>query len=484
MGKVPEALQSSVVLLATYRDIIICIASSALAGIGVGFFSCLLSSADKQRQLNGGKHTDRSRIRCVLGAIGSTIFGILSLVGLAYGPVALVVVVRAGATLPANALFSQVFQIRPLTSSDALGTLVTLSGVVCFTLFQGDPGPEVTVGVFLKFIQRPAAIVVVGALLLALLVSVLYMLRERIRARSCLLRRRHRSGNWPMFAGRLKRGERSERSERSNFPGRVERELEEVRSSDEDSRPRTRQFWRQDTMEVLAVCTVTSTSSAAMDVAAKGWAAPLKLGPGPALQSQLFWISVVCNLVFLVGMRAGTIIGCHRCDVLLFIPCSTVMNIFVSVATGLVVLEEWKEVKSWTGLASSSLTVLGGIIMLVTGPAEGDTERSTRSTESSDSEKLEEEVETGSEVEEAGICDAVEIDGSDLDDPQEVPSAATVSFSSLLYTHKMHALASMNKNHSRAAFYRDYMQKGLRALRPEMRVASAPDLGALERPPG
>ena len=123
------------------------IASSALAGIGVGFFSCLLSSADKQRpssaenrasastsaslrlrrQLNGGKHTDRSRIRCVLGAIGtfsqssqraacssvqqraaacssvqqraaacsserrasagSTIFGILSLVGLNYGPV-------------------------------------------------------------------------------------------------------------------------------------------------------------------------------------------------------------------------------------------------------------------------------------------------------------------------------------------------------------------------------------------------------------
>ena len=32
-----------------------------------------------------------------------------------------------------------------------------------------------------------------------------------------------------------------------------------------------------------------------------------------------------------VGMRAGTIIGCHRCDVLLFIPTSTVLNIFVSV---------------------------------------------------------------------------------------------------------------------------------------------------------
>ncbi|CAE7536903.1 unnamed protein product [Symbiodinium natans] len=107
-----------------------------------------------------------------------------------------------------------------------------------------------------------------------------------------------------------------------------------------------------------------------------------------------------------------------------------------------------------------------------------------RHSETHEAHSGQEEVETGSEVEEAGICDAVEIDGSDLDDPQEVPSAATVSFSSLLYTHKMHALASMNKNHSRAAFYRDYVQKGLRALRPEMRVASAPDLGALERPPG
>ena len=83
------------------------VAASALAGIGVGFFGCLLSSADKQRQLNGGKHTDRSRIRFILGAIGSTIFGVMSLVGLAFGPVALVVVVRAGATLPANAFFSQ-----------------------------------------------------------------------------------------------------------------------------------------------------------------------------------------------------------------------------------------------------------------------------------------------------------------------------------------------------------------------------------------
>ena len=82
---------------------------------------------------------------------------------------------------------------------------------------------------------------------------------------------------------------------------------------------------------------VTSCSSAEMDVAAKGWAAALKQGPGAALRSGLFWVSVIVNVIFLVAMRAGTIIGCHRCDVLLFIPFSTVLNIFVSVATGLVV---------------------------------------------------------------------------------------------------------------------------------------------------
>ena len=80
--------------------------------------------------------------------------------------------------------FWQVFHLRPLTTSDALGTLVTLSGgmphvlrwrlfvkmvmaefvaivgrllgdcwascrrgVVCFTLFQGEPGPEARVRV-------------------------------------------------------------------------------------------------------------------------------------------------------------------------------------------------------------------------------------------------------------------------------------------------------------------------------------------------
>ena len=61
-----------------------------------------------------------------------------------------------------------------------------------------------------------------------------------------------------------------------------------------------------------------------------------------------------------VGMRAGTIIGCHRCDVLLFIPTSTVLNIFVSAPSSalLVTLEvlflffpsgnqTWQRKKKW-----------------------------------------------------------------------------------------------------------------------------------------
>ncbi|CAE8631095.1 unnamed protein product [Polarella glacialis] len=68
-------------------------------------------------------------------------------------------------------------------------------------------------------------------------------------------------------------------------------------------------------------------------------------------------------------MRVGTIIGCHRCDVLLFVPLNTVLNIFVSVATGMVVLEEWRQVDSWPGLVASALSITGGIMMLVTGPA-------------------------------------------------------------------------------------------------------------------
>lgn len=463
---------SPVTILATYKDLIICVVASALAGVGVGFFGCLLSSADKQRQLNGGKHTDCSRLRCVLGAVGSTIFGVLSLVGLAFGPVALVVVVRAGATLPANAFFSQVFHLRPLTTSDALGTLVTLSGVVCFTLFQGEPGPEVNVRVFLDFVERPVSIVWNSVLCVATLAGVFYMLEERLRRRSCLLRSTRRlNSRWPSFRNSRRTIKRAIRGE--------EREIsEQENESQESDAEEKRKCCGKELKEVLAVCLVTSCSSAEMDVAAKGWAAALKEGPGAALESALFWLSVIINVIFLVGMRAGTIIGCHRCDVLLFIPTSTVLNIFVSVATGLVVLEEWRQVASWTGLFASSLTVLGGIIMLVDGPAE-DTQQETLAFSTDMVSEEEESTQSDEEVACVPALGDVEVDASEEDVEGR---RATVSVSELLVTTKMHAIANMNKNHSRAVWWKmQRAQEDLDRMRHTGRWSSAPDLQSLAR---
>ena len=169
-----------------------------------------------RRQLNGGKHTERSRIRFILGAIGTGKCAVGADSRATQAPPSLVCchwsALRTGRpdsesvpvppspsqsspSVPVFALrlrwwwwcvrephslrmhssarrrwcdrlahpqrlacsdCSEVFHLRPLTSSDALGTLVTLSGpghqaiegfsfgrgVVCFTLFQGDPGPE------------------------------------------------------------------------------------------------------------------------------------------------------------------------------------------------------------------------------------------------------------------------------------------------------------------------------------------------------
>ena len=55
---------------------------------------------------------------------------------------------------------------------------------------------------------------------------------------------------------------------------------------------------------------------------------------------------------------------------------------------------------------------------------------------------------------------------------------ATVSFSSLLYTHKMHALASMNKNHSRRG------RRGRSCLEPLLLCTGRPSTGTVCTKPG
>lgn len=464
----------------------ICVIASAFAGIGVGFFGCLLSSADKKRQLNGGQHSRDSQLRFRIGAAGSTLFGILSLVGLAYGPVALVVVVRAGATLPANAFFSQVFHLRPLLIEDYLGMLITLSGVVSFTISQGDPGPEVTVPAFLEFITRPVAIVWNCACIVLLLLSVVLLMD--CRNRSCMrmiFKRRcqHRIKATPSWLKRLRlarkgqlAGTLQEASAVSNVvqgQDATDSDEDEDNSSTEAVQPLDslrKLSRREELVEVLSVVIITSCSSACMDLAAKGWSSPLKSGIWSAFRSALFWLSILVNLIFLVGMRVGTIMGCNRCDVLLFVPLNTVMNILVSVATGLVVLQEWRGVTSWVGLASASLSMLGGIVMLVAGPAQhpevsviSDDSRPTSVTTSQPQQQLRA---SSSSTRAAQSSPSFSVDESiseesDEDSTRE-PNSSRLD---LLIANKIFALDRLNRYHTRAAQQRASMEHEIRFLR-------------------
>ena len=118
-------------------NLVLCVVSSAVAGIGIGLFGCLLSAADHMKRRNSGVHTSIGRTFQICGICGSIVFGLASLVGLIFGSVSLATVVRAGSTLPSNAIFSQLLGLRPLVRDDVLGTLVTISGIVSFTIFQG-----------------------------------------------------------------------------------------------------------------------------------------------------------------------------------------------------------------------------------------------------------------------------------------------------------------------------------------------------------
>ncbi|CAE7722601.1 NUDT14 [Symbiodinium pilosum] len=302
-------------------NLVLCVVSSAVAGIGIGLFGCLLSAADHIRRRNGGLHTMRSRIYSWIGMVGSVVFGLFSLVGLIFGSVSLATVVRAGSTLPANAVFSQMFGLRPLVRDDVLGTLVTISGIISFTIFQGWSEYKHDEIEFLTKISAPGSIVWMAILFILPTVS------------SC----------WLYFH----------------------------RSSKRDSREYAAAARRR----AVAATLICSCSSAFMDLAAKGWSSSSKAsaaGPGMSfgLASPTFWTALSLNVLFLILMRWSIIYGCRRCDVLIFVPLNTTANIIFSVAAGMICLSEYKSVKSWPGLVTAGLSMLCGIFMLVTGPAE------------------------------------------------------------------------------------------------------------------
>ncbi|CAJ1338048.1 unnamed protein product [Effrenium voratum] len=298
-------------------NLILC--RSAVAGIGIGLFGCLLSASDQVRRRNAGVHSCKSRCFHVWGVVGSVVFGLASLVGLVFGSVSLATVVRAGSTLPANAFFSQIFGLRPLVRDDVLGTLVTISGIISFTIFQGWAFYKHHREEYLQRMSSPGSLTWLSFLLLLQVASFIWL---------CL--------------------NRSPPRERK-----------------EDPTPARRR--------ALAATLVCSCSSAFMDLAAKGWSSTEvnETGrPSLGLSSAVFWVSLCANLIFLVLMRWATIYGCRRCDVLIFVPLNTTANIIFSVASGMICLSEYKSVKSWPGLVTAGLSMLCGIFMLVTGPAE------------------------------------------------------------------------------------------------------------------
>lgn len=153
-------------------NLVLCVVCSAVAGIGIGLFGCLLSAADHMKRRNSGVHTRIGRLFQICGISGSLVFGLASLVGIIFGSVSLATVVRAGSTLPSNAIFSQLFGLRPLVRDDVLGTLVTISGIVSFSIFQGWAFYQHSRTEYLLHISSPASLIWLAFLILSQTVSV------------------------------------------------------------------------------------------------------------------------------------------------------------------------------------------------------------------------------------------------------------------------------------------------------------------------
>ena len=153
-------------------NLVLCVVSSAVAGLGIGLFGCLLSAADQIRRRNSGVHTRKGRWFQIFGIGGSIIFGLASLVGLVFGSVSLATVVRAGSTLPSNAIFSQILGLRPMVRDDVLGTLVTISGIVSFSIFQGWAFYQHSREEYLMHISSPESLSWLACLFIAQISSV------------------------------------------------------------------------------------------------------------------------------------------------------------------------------------------------------------------------------------------------------------------------------------------------------------------------
>jgi len=189
-------------------------------------------------------------------------------------------------------------------------------------------------------------------------------------------------------------------------------------------------------------------------------------------------------------MRWGMIYGCARCDVLLFVPLNTVENIFLSVVTGMVVLQEWRQVENWLGLFCSALSVLGGIVLLVQGPEDTLLDGSQGLATSVNG------VPAGSSTRSISDADADEVEmpnplADPLADPEDSDDANATALSGLQVVSEESkvldrrsffatALARLNYRHfrsvTRSASHRSRLHAALLALRA---LRAPPELGGL-----
>jgi hypothetical protein len=300
----------------------LCLVFAFLAGFFQGFFGCLLAWIGKQKKAQEGEQQDNARPSDpktasglstkwidrlnLFGIIGSaTLPGVLSIAALAFGAISMVVVVRSSSILVFNVIFTRVFKLGSIKKNDTIGTALCLIGIVA--LFKVAPtDTSITDADYVHLLTQPLAIAWICLLVLACGTSItaLLTLEKQIHARESALKEQQ---------ARDQLRENSKPGHRPRAP---------KRNKQAEQNPMAR---------AVLVSIVVASSSACMDLSAKGYTGALGNTAGRLfLASATFWLALLVFIVSAVVMRGYYVYGCRACDVLTFIPLNTMMIIFLS----------------------------------------------------------------------------------------------------------------------------------------------------------
>lgn len=243
----------------------LCLGFAFLAGFFQGFFGCLLAWCARQKSSDAPAPAWVARLN-IAGVIGSaTLPGVLSIAALAFGAISMVVVVRSSSILVFNVLFTRAFRLGSIKKNDAVGTALCLLGIVA--LFKAAPtDSSITDSDFVRLLLSANSLGWNSLLVLACAVCIaLVFVLEKQRAAHLRAERQ--------AAGRRRR----------------------ARTHSEGALP----FQR-----AALVSVVVASSSACMDLSAKGYTGSLaNTKDSLFLSSGIFWASLVAFAVSAVVMR-------------------------------------------------------------------------------------------------------------------------------------------------------------------------------------